>query len=305
LYGTFFTIIGMWWSLITAIRYVLSKQQSQYKNNSLNGYKTSIAMPCIFLPKSINRNIPVESVFKLFMALFGLFIGELSFMLLPKNDNFMYKVDYQHVSMYSLFIFTFTIEILMFYKFDLPDRLEHAVFILSFSLNDLLIFNHLHGREPVDVKLHFLLACSNFMMVVFAILEFYNPKQILFTYGRVLFFTLQGVWLNQIAYIMFPPEGYEKWDMKSHDSIMRAINRFCIFVIVLCFCLIIQVMVIKFIYNMSERFRNVCQELVRLDHLEEMKTTDRKNRLYNSSAEEKLLEYNQLNDGSSDEIIMN
>jgi hypothetical protein len=258
-------------------------------------------MPCIFLPKSINRNIPVESVFKLFMALFGLFIGELSFMLLPKNDNFMYKVDYQHVSMYSLFIFTFTIEILMFYKFDLPDRLEHAVFILSFSLNDLVLFNHLHGREPVDVKLHFLFACCMFTTIVFAILEFYNPKQIIFTYGRVLFFTMQGVWLNQIAYIMYPPEGYEKWDLNSHDSIMRAINRFCTLIIVLCCCLIIQAMVIKFIYNMNKRFRNVCQELVRLDHLEEMKTTDRKNRLNSNSAEEKLLEYSQINHNSSEE----
>ena len=248
-------------------------------------------MPCIFLPKCIHRKIPVESVLKLFICLFSLIVGE--------EINDVSQIDYQHVSMYSLFSFTCMIEILMFYKVDLPDRLEHATFILSFTLYDLMLFNHLHGREPVDVKLHFLFACCIFMIVVFAVLEYYNPKQVLFTYGRVLFFTLQGVWLIQIAYIMHPPDGYKIWDMTSHESIMNAINRFCTLILVLSTCLITQVWVVKLIYNKSERFANVCQELVILDHLEELKSTNKENRLINSSAEEKLL-YSQLNDEDSD-----
>ena len=256
-------------------------------------------MPCIFLPKCIHRKIPVESILKLFICLFSLLFGESNILSDTEID-----INYQHISMYSLFSFTFMIEILMFYKVDLPDRLEHATFILSFTLYDLILFNHLHDREPVDVKLHFLFACCIFMIIVFAVLEFYNPKQVLFTYGRVLFFTLQGVWLIQIAYIKFPPEGYKIWDMTSHDSIMSAINRFCTLVLVLSTCLIIQLWIIKFIYNKSERFAKICQELVILDHLEELKSTNREKRLINSSAEEKLLEYNQLNYDSSEDVIM-
>lgn len=252
-------------------------------------------MPCIFLPKCIHRKIPVESVIKLLIGLFSLLFGESNILSDEEND-----INYQHISMYSLFTFTFMIEILMFYKVDLPDRLEHATFILTFILYDLILFNHLHGREPLDVKLHFLFACCIFMIIVFAVLEFYNPKQVLFTYGRVLFYTFQGVWLIQIGYIMYPPEGYKIWDMASHDSIMSATNRFCSLILVLSTCFIIQVWIIKFIYNKSERFAKICQELVILDHLEELKSTNRENRLINSSAEEKLLGYNQLNDEDSD-----
>ena len=256
-------------------------------------------MPCIFLPKCIHRKIPVESVLKLFICLFSLLYGESNIL----SDTEI-AINYQHISMYSLFSFTFMIEILMFYKVDLPDRLEHAVFILSFILYDLILFNHLHDREALDVKLHFLFACCIFMIIVFAVLEFYNPKQVLFTYGRVLFFTFQGVWLIQIGYIMYPPEGYKIWDMTSHDSIMSATIRFCTLVLVLSTCLIIQVRIIQFIYNKSERFAKICQELVILDHLEELKSTNREKRLINSSAEEKLLEYNQLNYDSSEDVIM-
>ena len=85
--GTIFTIIGLWWSLITAIRFILSKQQSEYKKSYLNGYKTSISMPCIFLPKSIYRKMPVESVLKLLVGLSNLLISEFDLIGFEKSEK--------------------------------------------------------------------------------------------------------------------------------------------------------------------------------------------------------------------------
>jgi hypothetical protein len=72
--GTFFIIFGIWWSFITAIRFIHSRQRSIFKKNSLNGYKSSVTMPCICLPCAGPRRWPIESYFKLIFGCIGIYI---------------------------------------------------------------------------------------------------------------------------------------------------------------------------------------------------------------------------------------
>ena len=74
--GTFFILFALWWSFITAIRYVQMKMKSPFKKNGLVGYKTTVTMPCICLPCGRLKRAPVESYVKLFFAAVGL-AGEL------------------------------------------------------------------------------------------------------------------------------------------------------------------------------------------------------------------------------------
>ncbi len=73
--GSFFIIFALWWSFITAIRYVQSKMKSPYKKNSLIGYKTTVTMPCICCPCGALRRAPIESILKATLAFIGI-LGE-------------------------------------------------------------------------------------------------------------------------------------------------------------------------------------------------------------------------------------
>lgn len=73
--GTMFIGIGFWWSIITTIRFILSRKQSPFKANSLVGYKTTVTMPCLCMPTSRLRRAPIESWIKLILGLVGV-LGE-------------------------------------------------------------------------------------------------------------------------------------------------------------------------------------------------------------------------------------
>ena len=56
------------------------------------------------------------------------------------------------------------------------------------------------------------------MLFIFSsVLETYNPKEILFTYGRILCTILQASWFIEIAFVVFTPDDRPdlKWDY--HD----------------------------------------------------------------------------------------
>ena len=70
--GVFFGFFGLWWSFVTAIRYVQSKMRCPDKKNKLKGYHSSVTMPCICFPC---RRLPIESFIKIFFCSVGV-IGE-------------------------------------------------------------------------------------------------------------------------------------------------------------------------------------------------------------------------------------
>jgi hypothetical protein len=73
--GSFFIILGLWWSFITAIRYAQMKMRTPHKKSGIVGYKTTVTMPFIILPCVGLRRAPVESYLKAFFAFVGL-LGE-------------------------------------------------------------------------------------------------------------------------------------------------------------------------------------------------------------------------------------
>jgi len=77
--GVFFGFFGLWWSFITSMRFIQSKMKSSPNKkgkNSLIGYHSSVTMPCVCLPCSGIRRLPIESFIKIFFCTVGV-IGEL------------------------------------------------------------------------------------------------------------------------------------------------------------------------------------------------------------------------------------
>ena len=115
------------------------------------------------------------------------------------------------------FIIGGIIEVFRYKKYDVPEKLEWYLGSFAF-LNEAFIFGyHLHGKAPLDVHMHTLLIYAILGAFFFTLLEIYNPKEILFTYGRVLCTLLQATWFVELGYIIFTPENKPGvyWDL--HD----------------------------------------------------------------------------------------
>jgi hypothetical protein len=104
--GSFFLFFGVWWSFITAIRYIQSRNKSSHKKDHQYRYKATVIMPCICCPCFSLRRAPVESILKLVFTTIGI-IGELATgihyrqvpehrtMAMPMNDGSMHHVHHR------------------------------------------------------------------------------------------------------------------------------------------------------------------------------------------------------------------
>lgn len=295
--GSFFIIFGIWWSFVTAIRFLQSKIKSPFKKNSLVGYMSTATMPCICLPCGSLRRAPFESYLKLFFTFVGVLIEFIfGWEYVPKNggashhehnhagavgasnmssmnamnhgtEELVYAFDFkngQHITMYSAFLLGAIVEIIIHYRFDVPKRLEYIFGAVAFALEGFLFANHLHSREPLDVHIHSLLLYAIEGCVIFTCLEFIKPTEIMFTYGRIMCTILQGTWFYQIGFVLYPPTKSPSWhwDLNDHNQIMIITMSFCWHIMLIMTGLLIQLWLIKRVYASSKTLRNRWDELL-------------------------------------------
>jgi hypothetical protein len=102
---------------------------------------------------------------------------------------------------------------------------------------------------------------------IFSVLEYYDSKNIIFTYGRILFTILQGTWFYQVGFMLYPPsDAYPQWDMNDHSAVMLIAVYYCWHIILIFVGLGLQLYVIKFFQRMPFRRFN-CEELIYIDNL--------------------------------------
>lgn len=80
----------------------------------------------------------------------GWFIGEVGTGF-DGNGHWIQWGNAQHISMFFFFGCSGVVDILYFYKYNLPPNLDYATATLAFLLEGFLFANHLHGRTPLDV----------------------------------------------------------------------------------------------------------------------------------------------------------
>lgn len=103
------------------------------------------------------------------------------------------RVNAQHITMYFVFIIGSIVEILMYHGANLPAKLDKVFGVLAFGLEAFIFANHLHGRSMLDSAIHIYLVYSIYGCVLCSLAELVNSRQIIFTYGRILFTILQGI----------------------------------------------------------------------------------------------------------------
>ena len=115
-------------------------------------------------------------------------------------------------------------------KYDIPAKLECGLGSFAFLVEAFIFGFHLHGKDALEVFLHTYLLYSILGCFMFSCLEIFNPREILFTYGRIVCTCLQATWFIEMAYVYYTPEDRPdlKWD--THDM---CVYQFSIFLFIL------------------------------------------------------------------------
>lgn len=333
--GSFFILFGLWWSYVTAIRFIQSRMKSPYKKDSLNPYKTSVTMPCICCPCTKLRRAPVESYVKLIFATIGL-LGEVitgvhrNYAVVDKNVQattsmpmvhdhanghehihrrdaerlYFWSFEHanmQHSTMYTAFIIGSIVEIMLYHRFDLPARIEYILGAIGFLVEGFLFANHLHGKDPLDIQVHTFLLNAIYGCVIFSLLETWKPNEVILTYGRITCTILQGTWFFQVGFVLYPPtkDPSWQWDKNNHSQMMIITASFIWHLFFIIIGLIIEICFIKYLYRSSKWLSHNWDDLIDID--------DEAGRVYSNKdhngIETKFLRLNSDDEDSVDENI--
>jgi hypothetical protein len=256
--GTFFALVALWQSFMVAFRHVLEK--NNIKTNKIC-LRRGILVP--YCPFGLQR-LPLMSISKCVFAVFGILANisvQRSHEMNEETHEHMHArgvnttsletwyfeaANAQHATMFAALGLTGFLEILVHYNYNLPKDLEYLCDAMSFSIEGFLFGFHLHGRNQLSTQIHTFLLISIFMCVFCCILEYRDPSNILFTYGRIVFLCLQGTWFWEAGFILHPPFESLKnaWDPNNHDHLMLItvsfVWHFLTIVVLLCIQLLMM-----------------------------------------------------------------
>ncbi len=196
-----------------------------------------------------------------------------------KIEYIEYSDNLQHITMYSAFTFGSIVHIMLQHMgktFDLPQRIDQAFYLICFLIEGLIFAFHLHGWTPLDIHLHVLLVYSIFATVFFCCLEFANPDEILYTFGRCLCVLLQGTWFWQMSFILYAIPLIEdthidtfilkRWKKCDHEEIMNATMLFCWHILIIMLAILANYLFMKRLYsNYFLSCKESWNELIQID----------------------------------------
>uniref|UniRef100_A0A8D0MDX9 Transmembrane protein 45A n=1 Tax=Sus scrofa TaxID=9823 RepID=A0A8D0MDX9_PIG len=216
--GTFFYIMGIWWTIKCIMKYFFKK----HKRTSYLG------------SKALFHRIEIsEGTVLIVMAVSGM-LGEQFFPGGPyltlydyKNSQWVQLLGWHHCTMYFFFGLVGVTNILCSTIRLLPASFAKLIFSNAFFVETFIFYNHTHGREMLDVYVHKLLVLAAFLTGLVAFMEIIARTNIAVELLRTSFVLLQGSWFWQIGFVLYPPSGGPAWNSVDHDNIMFLSICFC------------------------------------------------------------------------------
>ncbi|XP_077390454.1 transmembrane protein 45A [Festucalex cinctus] len=210
--GSFFLLIGVWWTA----KYSL--WHATRRNKSIGSTRLS--------GRAMQRRLElVESSLFLFFSLVGM-LAEQFLAGGPRlrlydfaGNQWKDLMNWQHATMYLFFGLAGCVSLIVHATEAAPLALDRMMMAIAFFNEGFLFLFHLHGRTMLDVHLHMLLLYAVFGGAVVAFLELFHRGNILLELLRCALTLLQGSWFWQIGYVLYPPSGAQ-WDPKDHNNVM-------------------------------------------------------------------------------------
>ncbi|XP_069408336.1 transmembrane protein 45A-like isoform X1 [Ovis canadensis] len=216
--GSCFFILGIWWTIKCILKYAFKKQKR-------TSYLDS---------KALFRRIEIlEGIVLVGMALTGI-LGE---QFLPggphltlydyQEGQWVQLLSWQHFTMYFFFGLLGVTNILSSTIISLPASFSKLMLSNALFVEAFVFYNHIHGREMLDIFVHKLLVLVIFSTGLVAFMELFIQANITVELLRTSLFLLHGSWFWQIGFVLYPPSGGPAWDLVDHDNVMFLSICFC------------------------------------------------------------------------------
>ncbi|KAM6157906.1 transmembrane protein 45B [Rhynchocyon petersi] len=211
--GSFFLIVGLWWS----VKYPLKYFHQKGKNSQLNHN----------YPRLEIIEAAVRTLFPIIGILAEQFVPDGPYLHLYSGAHWVKLMNWQHSTMYLFFAVSGVTDMLTYLTTSVPLGVDRLVMAVAAFTEGFLFYYHVHDRPPLDQHIHSLLLCPVFAGVIVLFIEVMVRDNIILELFRTSLVILHGTWFWQIGFVLFPPFGTHEWDQKDHANITFITTCFC------------------------------------------------------------------------------
>ncbi|XP_003417460.1 transmembrane protein 45B [Loxodonta africana] len=211
--GSFFLIVGLWWS----VKYPLKYFHQKVKNSQLNHN----------YPRLEIIEAGVRTLFSIIGILAEQFVPDGPHLHLYSEDKWVKTMNWQHSTMYLFFAASGITDLLTYLVTYVPLGVDRLMMAVAAFTEGFLFYYHVHNRPPLDQHIHSLLLFAVFGGAISVSLEVILRDNIVLELFRTSLIILQGTWFWQIGFVLFPPFGTPEWDQKDHENIMFITMCYC------------------------------------------------------------------------------
>lgn len=211
--GSFFLIVGLWWS----VKYPLKYYHHKGKRSQLT--------------HSYQRLEIIEAAIRTLFPVIGIlaeqFVPDGPHLHLYAEQQWVKLMNWQHSTMYLFFAASGITDVLTCLVSHVPLGVDRLVMAVATFNEGFLFYHHVHNRPPLDQYIHSLLLCAVFAGAASLFLEVLLRDNIVLELFRTTLVLLQGTWFWQIGFVLFPPFGTPRWDQEDHGNLMFITMCFC------------------------------------------------------------------------------
>ncbi|XP_012499765.1 PREDICTED: transmembrane protein 45B [Propithecus coquereli] len=211
--GSFFLIVGLWWS----VKYPLKYFQQKQKNSRLQHYHQRLEI----------IEAAVRTLFSVIGILAEQFVPDGPHFHLYHENHWIKLMNWQHSTMYLFFAVSGIADMLTYLVTHVPLGMDRLLMAVAIFTEGFLFYYHVHNRPPLDQHIHLLLVFGLFAGGVSVFLEVIFRDNIVLELFRTTLVILQGTWFWQIGFVLFPPFGTPQWDQDDETNIMFITMCFC------------------------------------------------------------------------------
>lgn len=266
--GVSLIVYALHWGLVTSVRQIQSKFVIDVSRTVpvKHEYKNSATMPFIFLPSKRLRRAPLESISKLAFVI-AAFVYEFYlgfYYMIDENGHKKIKfkiLNAQNLTIYTVFGLAAIVELLVHYRINMPNRLDHLMSVLAFLVEWILIPIRMRETTTLSVHSYALLDYAAFACFWFTALEVIWRNRVVITYGRILATLVQGTWLCHVGFLLYPQFITE---LTSYSSDLLNFY-FCWHLVVNVIILILEFLLVNAVYMHCDRFKTRFDDLIAID----------------------------------------
>ena len=209
--GSFFIVFGVWWwfhilDMIAKAQTRFLKRRDKRRANNFESNIDFVSTTWQKVPVPYLRAVPVEPSLKVIATTFAIIkeLRENRWRLTDEHGNFIHLMNFDHSTMYAIFLLQAVVEILNFYStLFLPAATDHVMGSLAFFVTGELFYFHIEGRSVPDQKVHIFICILAFAISIIALLEAWQRNSFLLFMARTTLTVILGTWFIQIAHVLY------------------------------------------------------------------------------------------------------